>query len=148
MSENRIHDNMESALAAVRERLVENARREAEDRVARDAELLLERPEMPEAPPRTGPREGEDRPSYDAKRNNWRRQVQLKVIDEDGDPARTHLREAYDAIMRGDRDEFCRAMGVTLTQRATEVMEQHKFLMIADLLQSGAGEEQETEEED
>ena len=54
MSENHIHDTMGSALAAVRERLVESARRDAEDRVARDAELLLERPKALEAHPAPG----------------------------------------------------------------------------------------------
>jgi hypothetical protein len=149
MSEQHLHTSMDAALAAVRERPVENARREAEERVARDAELLLERPETPEAPPRTGPRKGEDRSSYDAKRNNWRRQVQSKVIDEETDPARRFLLEAYEAIMRGDREGFAEAMGAALAERAREVISAYKAITIVDLLSAGATEEEpeETEEE-
>ena len=146
MSENHIHDTMESALAAVRERLVENARRDAEDRVARDAELLLARPEALEAPPRTGPRKGTSRREYDRVRHHWRQEL-LHKVDEDVDPVRRSLIEAYEALVTGDRDGFVDAMNAALAERAREAMGRQKFRMIADLLQSGATEEPEEGEE-
>ena len=142
MSENHIHDTMESALAAVRERLVENARRDAEDRVARDAELLLERPEALEAPPRTGPRKGTSRREYEVVGAADHRGGYGEV-DEDVDPVRRSLFEAYEALVTGDRDGFVDAMNAALAERAREAMGRQKFRMIADLLQSGATEEPE-----
>ena len=138
MSENHVHGTMESALAAVRERLRENERRDADERAVADARLLTERDE---APPRTGSRRGTGTPAcppnrreHDAKRHSFRAQALIKVIDEAAEPYRGYLLEACDCVLSGDREGFAAAMSRALTARALEVVEWRRGVMVADLL--------------
>jgi hypothetical protein len=147
MSENHIHDSMESALAAVRRSIAAGEERSAEERVAYDQQLLMERDvEALEAPPRTEHRKGTSRREYDRVRHHWRQEL-LHKVDEDVDPVRRSLIEAYEALVTGDRDGFVDAMNAALAERAREAMARQKFRMIADLLRFATEEPEETEEE-
>ncbi len=134
-----MHTDAESAYAAVRRSI---AARENEQRRADEGAKLLLEDEAPEAPPRTGPRKGRERREYDGVRHHWRQEL-LHKVDEDVDPVRRSLIEAYGALVTGDRDGFVDAMNAALAERAREAMARQKFRMIADLLQSGATEEPE-----
>jgi hypothetical protein len=59
-------------------------------------EPLEEKKDMPVAPPRDDERCEPDRVVDDAKKNNWRRQVRLKVVDESARSARR--REQLEAV--------------------------------------------------
>ena len=138
-----MHTDAESAYAAVRRSIAAGEERSAKERVAHDQQLLMERDvEALEAPPRTGPRKGTSRREYDRVRQHWRQEL-LHNVDEDVDPVRRSLVEAYGALVTGDRDGFVDAMNAALAERAREAMARQKFRMIADLLQSGATEEPE-----
>ena len=119
-------------------------RRSAKERVAHDQRLPHGATRQPSTPNRCA--EGHGRREYDRVRHHWRQEL-LHKVDEDVDPVRRSLIEAYGALVTGDRDGFVDAMNAALAERARRAMTRQKFRMIADLLQSGATEEPEEGEE-
>jgi hypothetical protein len=146
MTDKNLHTDLEPAMEAVRASIREREGAEVveararNERVQRDAELLLERDE---APPRAGPRRGKDRRAYDAKSHDWKVQVQSKVIDEESDEYRSHLHVAHDALVAGDRDGFIDAMESAIYARVRDAVAELKHDIIVDLLSSGAEDEEE-----